>query len=762
MDTLTRVSNDGGASWSRLSQDSRHVDDHALWIDPDNTDHLVIGGDGGVYESWDAGQRWRHVANLPTTQFYRATPDNDTPFYNVCAGTQDNHTLCAPSRTRFTDGITNADWWIAQTGDGFKARFDPDNPDIIYAQLQYGGLHRFDRVTGESVAITPQPGAGEPDYRWNWNAPLIVSPHDSARLYYAAERIFRSDDRGDSWQPVSPDLSRGLDRNRLEVMGRVWSVDAIAKNTSTSVYGSVVALEESPLEAGLLYAGTDDGLIHVSRDGGANWDTVRSIPGVPDQALVEDILASAHDPEVAWAVIDNHKQGDYRPYVLKTTNRGRSWNPVTGDLPERGTAHALAQDPGDADLLFVGTEFGVFFSQEGGERWHPLTRLPTIAVRDLEIQPREHDLVIATFGRGIWILDDFRPLRTRPDDLTNGATLFPVRDAWQFVPDARRGWGTKGDYGVDRYTAPNPEHGARIRYHLAEGVKPLREQRLAAEAERRAAGDDNPYPSWEALRAEDREEAPGAVLTIRDANGTVVRRLSGPVGQGLNSVAWDLRHEAPDPVSLSSGGSDLPWSSEPRGPLAVPGRYSVSLAIRENGVTTDTGAQTAFLVKPLETGGLVAQDPEAVLAFQLETARLARAVQGADEAADELETRIAHLVAALDRTPAATDDQGSRLRALRTQLQDTRLLLNGDRTIASRQEPSPLSVTSRLRRIVDGHWDSRAAVPPSYRESRTIAESQFSGVLESLRGIDAGLAALETELDAAGAPWTPGRLPTWP
>ncbi|MCP4048011.1 MAG: glycosyl hydrolase, partial [Gammaproteobacteria bacterium] len=332
VDTFTHVSEDGGESWEKISFKNRHVDDHALWIDPENTAHLYIGGDGGVYESWDRGQLWRHVRNLPVTQFYRATPDNDAPFYNVCAGTQDNFTLCGPSRNTKTDGITNGDWFVAQSGDGFKAQIDPTDANIIYAQAQYGSLARFDRVTGEALQITPMPGADENNYNWNWSSPLIISPHDHRRLYYGAEKLFRSDDRGESWVAVSGDLSRGIDRNKLDVMGRVWSVDSIAKNVSTSTYGALIAVDESPLAEGLIYAGTDDGLIHVTSDGGNEWSSVDSFKGVPDMSLVEDLIASYHNADVAYAVIDNHKRGDYKPYVLKTENQGRSWSLISNDL----------------------------------------------------------------------------------------------------------------------------------------------------------------------------------------------------------------------------------------------------------------------------------------------------------------------------------------------------------------------------------------------------------------------------------------------
>jgi photosystem II stability/assembly factor-like uncharacterized protein len=762
MDTFSHRSDDGGKTWSRVPITNRHVDDHALWIDPDNTEHLYIGGDGGVYETWDGGETWRHISNLPATQFYRATPDNDFPFYNVCAGTQDNFTLCGPSRTRYTDGITNADWWIAQFGDGYKAQFDPTDPNVVYAQYQYGGLARFDRVTGERLFITPQPGADENAYKWNWNSPLIISPHDHRRLYYGAERLFRSDDRGESWVAVSGDLSRGLDRNKLEVMGRVWSVDAIAKNMSTSMYGSLIALDESPLVEGLLYVGTDDGLIHVSRDGGQNWNRSDSFRGVPDQSLVEDIIASRHDENVAWAVFDNHKRGDHKPYVLRTDDQGESWELMTDGLPERGTAHTIIQDHVDPKLLFVGTEFGLHFTNDGGESWHELTGLPTISVRDLEIQRREGDLVVGTFGRGIWILDDYTPLRSSAAELADEPLLFQPRASWLFHPDSRRGWGGKGDFGTGRYAAENPPHGAVLGYFLPEGLKTLREQRRETEKERAAEGEDNFYPSWERLRKEDREEAPTVTLTIRDVDGNVVRRIDGPADEGFHRVAWDMRYPAPDPIDLNPPGSLAPWESSPQGPLVLPGTYSVRLSHRVDGRLEDLSVERQVELKPLFTGGLVAEDRESVVAFQQKTAELYRAVMGADRAAGEIEGRIDHLLAAIAATPGAGEAQGSALRALKARMMDLRVKLNGDRTVTSRQEPAPMALTSRIGTIAYGSWQSQSDVTGNFRDSLAVAEAQFPPILADLKSVANELAAVEAEMEAAGAPWTPSRLPDWP
>ena len=291
MDVWMQVTEDGGKTWNDIGEYYKHVDNHALWIDPEDTDHLLAGCDGGIYETFDRGATWHFKPNLPVTQFYKLAVDNDEPFYNVYGGTQDNFTIGGPSRTNQQHGITNREWFFTLGGDGFQPRVDPENPDIVYSQYQYANLFRFDRRNGEIIDIQPQPEPGDDPLRWNWDSPLILSAHSPSRLYFAAQRIFRTDDRGDSWTPVSGDLTRQIDRNELELMGRVWSVDAVAKNRSTSPFGNIVSLAESPRVEGLLYAGTDDGLVQVQEPGSEEWRKVESFPSVPKMAYVDHLEA---------------------------------------------------------------------------------------------------------------------------------------------------------------------------------------------------------------------------------------------------------------------------------------------------------------------------------------------------------------------------------------------------------------------------------------------------------------------------------------
>ncbi len=764
MDVFLKLSEDGGKAWKNAGEKEKHVDNHALWIDPENTEHLLNGNDGGVYESWDRARTWQFKANLPITQFYRVSVDNTQPFYWVYGGTQDNFTLGGPSRTRNSHGIRNSDWFVTLFGDGFHIQVDPEDPNVVYTEVQYGGLARFDRKTGEKIGIQPESAPGEDPLRFNWDSPLLLSPHSRTRLYFAAQRLFRSDDRGDSWRAVSPDLSAQIDRNTLKVMGRVWSADAVAKNQSTSFYGNVVALDESPRVENLLYVGTDDGLVQVSEDGGGAWRKLERFPGVPERTYVADLAASPHDASLVYAAFNNHKMGDFKPYLLKSADRGRTWTSIAAGLPERGPVWTVAEDPEQPGLLFAGTEFGVFFSPNAGARWVRLKGgLPTIAVRDLVVQKREDDLVLGTFGRGFYVLDDITPLRRATAALLEKeAALFPVRRAWMYIPEEPLGPAGRGFQGASFYMADNPPFGAVFTYYLKDELTTLRKKRQAEEAKIAEKGGDVAYPSWEALEREAREEDPAILLTISDEAGKVVRRLTGETKAGFHRVAWDLRFPAPNPTSLKPFESEAAWVQPPVGPLALPGRYSVGLARRVGGVLSPLGEPIAFDAEVLGASSLPEPDRKALQAFAQKTARLQRAVLGAAEAATEAATRLDHLKRALEDAPEADPKLMDEARALDARLRDMKLKLSGGTAKQSYQEPEQPSIAARVEGIVGDHWTTTQAPTDTHRRAYLTAAEQFEPVLRDLTQlVEADLAALERKAEAAHAPWTPGRIPRW-
>ncbi len=763
-DVFNKISEDGGKTWRNLGERAKHVDNHALWIDPANTEHLVVGCDGGIYISWDRGAHWSFVQNLPVAQFYRVAVDTGKPFYTVYGGTQDNASVGGPSRTWNASGIVNADWFITHGGDGFVSAADPADPNIVYVESQYGVLARYDRRSGEEIGIQPKEGPGEDPARWNWDSPLIVSPHSHTRLYFAAQRVYRSDDRGDSWTPVSGDLTRKIDRNTLSVMGRVWGPDAVAKSVSTSLYGNVVQLAESPNQEGLLYAGTDDGLVQVSENGGGAWRRVESFPGVPERSYVAKLLASRHAAARVYAAFDNHKSADFKPYVLKSDDAGRTWTSIAGDLPADEFVWSLAEDRLDPQLLFAGTEKGLYVTRDGGAHWVRLNgKLPTIAVRDIAIPAAQDDLVLATFGRGFYVLDDYAPLRQlTPETLAKDAVLFPVPPALAYVPATPLGAPGKAWQGENFYTADNPRFGATFTYWLKDSLKTKKEKRQQAEKdalEKKLA--PPPYPTRDELRAEAQEPKPELLFLVADADGQPVRRISAPADKGLHRLAWDLRFAPATPSEEHPHEADSLWDGSPTGPAAAPGFYTVTLASRVGGVVTSLAPPQTFEVVPAKRGTLAPADATVTSAFQRKAARLQRAAFGAVRVLGDAQRdlRLAER-AALD-APGGDTALLAEIAALRTRMDALAITLNGDGALRARNEPTPLALIERAQSIVDELWTSTAAPTKTAEAQYRIASEGLVAALGELRAIDAAMTALGAKLEAAGAPWTPGRIPSF-
>ncbi len=754
------ITEDGGKSFTPLGEPHKHSDNHALAFDATDPDYLLAGSDGGLYESFDHGASWKFAANLPLTQIYKMALDDDWPVYHVLGGTQDNGTQWGPTRTLEVHGVRNRDWQVPLGADGYACAFDPENPDLLYAEWQRGNLVRFDRRSGEQLDIRPRPAPGDAPERWNWDAPLTISPHSPARLYFGSHRLWRSDDRGGSWRPVSGDLTRGRNRYELELMGRVWSVDDLYDNTAMSWYGTLTAVAESPLVEGLLYTGSDDGLIQVSDDGGDSWRRVE-VPGVPEPAFVNDLMASLHDPDTVFAVFDNHKQGDFSPYLYRSSDRGRTWRPITGDLPGRHVLWSVVQDHERPQLLFAGSEYGIHFTLDGGVHWLKLAGAPTIAFRDLAIQRRESDLVGASFGRGFWVLDDYSPLRSLSERaLQEEAVLFTPRDALWYLPANTMATRGKAYQGGAYFSAPNPPHGALFTYYLRDTAETARQLRRGRDKKLREAGADVDFPGWATLRDEALESKPKTVLTVRNANGAVVRRLEGAADAGIHRVAWDLRYPPVDPIDLEPPGELPPWASPPHGPLAAPGRYTVELARFDGESITPLGAPQEFAIEPFDNQSLPGTEPEAALAFARRTADLYRRLQGA---AAELETagkRVDYLEKAVFETPAAPTDLLPRLRAAAREIADLEVALTGDPIRNRLREPSTPSIRGRVGSIVFGHWNSRGGPTATHRRELEIAAEAYEQLAPRLRDlIESELPDIERALEQAGAPWTPGRRP---
>jgi photosystem II stability/assembly factor-like uncharacterized protein len=769
MDTWLQVTTDGGKTFKGLGEKNKHVDNHAIYIDPRNTGHMLVGCDGGLYETFDNAATWDYKSNLPITQFYRVCTDNALPFYNIYGGTQDNNSLGGPSRTISGTGIINTDWFVTVGGDGFQSRVDPTEPNIVYSEWQYGGLIRYDRKSGEAVDIKPQEKSGEPAYRYNWDAPLLISSFDNKRIYFAANKVFRSDDRGNTWKVISPDLSRGVDRNKLPIMGKVWSMDAVAKNQSTSIFGNITALGESPKNENIIYAGTDDGLIHTTSDGGKTWSKVSQSPantvgGVTLGPLVNFIMASQHDENVAYAVLNNHRNGDFKPYLVKTTDKGKTWTNITGNLPDKGSAYSMAEDHINKNLLFCGTEFGFYFSNDGGKNWIELKNgLPeAICIKDITIQKRENDIVVATFGRGFYVIDNYSLLRDiKKEDLDKKAFIFPVKDGLVFNESTPFGHKGKSFQGASFFTANNPPVGATISYNLKDSYKTIKDKRKDSEKEKIKANKDVFYPSADSIRIEDNEEAAYALVVITDEQGNEVRKLKQEATKGMKKVVWDGRLEVTAPVSFYTPNPDNPYESEDRGPVALPGKYFAQIVKVYEGKIEVLSEKTAFNLTTLQNSTVPVPDQKEMLEFNKTLGEFRRVMMGSDAYVGNMNERLKYLKAGLQKGPTSTMNLLADLKVLENQLKDISLIMHGDASLAKREFETLPGLTGSLENIAGSTWGNSLGATNTHKEKLAEVKEKFKPVYSQIADVSKKLGELEAKAEAMKLPATPGRLPKW-
>ncbi len=759
MEINVLVSNDGGGKWGKIPEDKKHGDNHALAFHPTNPDYLLCGSDGGLYETWDSGKTWRFMSNIPVTQYYRIAVDNDKPFYNVLGGTQDNCTHLGPSRTTRRDGIWNSDWRITMGGDGYTCQFDPEDPNIMYSEAQVGEMIRYDKRNGDSVSIKPIIEPGEEADRWNWDAPLIVSPHNSKRLYFASQRVYRSEDRGDTWTPISGDLSKGISRLSEKFMGRSWSINAVWDNDAMSYYSNIVTIDESPLVEGLIYVGTDDGLIQVTEDGGKNWRKMDKFPGIPYGTFVNEVMASKHERDVVYALFDDHKRGNFKPYILKSTDKGKTWRSITANIPDRYILWSIEQDHVDKNILFLGTEFGVFCSTTGGNNWMKLKGgMPTIAVRDIKIQRRENDLVCGTFGRGFYILDDYSPLRQlNESELKKDFSIFSVKPVYSFDPMSVSG----GGMGHTFYEGDNPKYGATITYYLKESFESGKDIRKKREKELAKAGKDIPFPGWDYIKKEDRETEPKLIFQFTDFRGEVVRRIEAPAKKGLHRINWDMRESSLEPVRLSIPSSSSPfsysWRYRRRGWGVMPGKYYITAFKVVDGKQIPLPGKQEISYIPLSGKKFTDSEMKGIYAFFDKFKALNKELSSVSSIMEKMNEGIRYMRKAVAETRKDNGDFLAEILTLENKLKEISDELRGDSTRSSRNEPAKPGISNYF-------WDLGSKVGAVLRPIRDYDISSLKRVKEMFAPVknkvkllfETDFKKLIKQAGELGSPWIPG------
>ena len=749
MNNSALISKDHGKTFTRMSRSNQHSDSHALVFKKSDPNYLLIGTDGGLYESFDGTNSWKYVRNLPITQYFKIAVDDAMPFYNVYGGTQDNGSHSGPSRTISSDGIASADWWKTLGADGAQTATEPGNPDISYGEFQQGALWRIDHKTRETVYIQPQAREDDPHERFNWDAPIVVSTHNPKRLYFASQRVWKSEDRGDAWEPISGDLTLNQDRMTFPYYGTSQSWDNAWDLKAMSNYNTITSLAESPKQEGLIYAGTDDGLIQITEDGGANWRKISlsSIKGLPSTPFVNDVRADLFDANIVYAALDNHKNGDYNPYIIKSNDKGRTWSLMNGDLPSKLLIWRLVQDHVKKDLLFAATEFGVYFTSNGGKNWVELEGgMPTIPIRDITIQRRENDLVAGSFGRGIFILDDITPLRNfNKSMMSNPATLFPIKTAHWYRQHSR-----VGSQGDAEWIGKNPPFGANFTYYMADKIKSKRDIRKSNEKK-----GDAKFPGWDVLEQENREDGPSVVLIIKDSNGDVVNTVQGTNKKGFNRVNWQLNYPNKSGERLKTPGGRRGFRGG--GVMVTPGTYTVTLVKRVNGVNIVLQEPESFSVEPLFDGALPRKSYKEIDAFRDAAFAFQQDLTSTNIELSRSQQIIDAMLRALNKATSPSDVLFKQLNDVKIALLDIDKELHGDPIkdeIGSRTNPT----------ASDGNslgWTALGTTYGPTDEHKALlsrVQSQLKKVKTKLFPIvNSTLPELESALNNAGAPWIEGQ-----
>jgi len=747
MNVRVLTSGDGGKTFSQLPERNKHSDNHAIVFKKEDPNYIMLGTDAGIYESFDSAKTWRYIKNLPLTQFYKVAVNNAEPFYHMFGGTQDNGSAGGPSATDEREGIANKHWYKTLFADGHQSATDPVYNDIIYAETQQGGLHRVDLTTGEQVSVQPQARAGEPHERFNWDAPILVSPHNPARLYFASYRVWKSESRGDDWEPISGDLTRNQERITLPIMGRQQSWDNAWDVGAMSNYNTITSLSESPIQEGLLYAGTDDGFIQVSENGGDSW---RAIPvtnlGLPARSFVNDIKADLYDVNTVYVALDNHKEGDFNPYLYKSTDKGLTWKSISNNIPKRTLVWRMVQDNVKKNLLFAATEYGVYTSLNGGDSWQKLPGTPTISFRDITIQKRENDLVAASFGRGFFVLDDYSALREFTEsNLNQKGKLFSPRPAKWFVPRSNT-----GNTGADYYFAKNPEYGAVFTYHLADDYKTQKQIRVSKE--KKIKNSNIPFPGWDALDAEGRESTAKVILTIHDGAGNIINKVSQKASKGSHRIAWDLTHFNPFAIS-SDGSSRRRYGGG--GAMVIPGNYSASLHLEKEGSVTPLDGPISFEVKPIREGVLKGASYEDYDSFRVALTELMKEMNAVQDVFSESIKKHKALKVALSRSNIAPGPIEGQLDSLDNEINAINKL-SGSPSRSEIGERNPATMQSYLYNAMNGMENSYGPTGIN-KKSFEIAKKMLTTIKAKVEALDSSITPIEKALKAAGAPYINGQ-----